>query len=248
MATEDNEQNPFIRPGFIIAAVVVALIVVLGIVVGVVNATRSEPDPGPSSSPPLADKSAAPTTDSSAAEGGASVCGLDGEVLSGSLSIAPKAEWEYQDVYAYPVSSEAGPAETASEGYRFCFQHSPEGALFAAANATVTSFSSELRTAWLQYALSEGQYRQELLMSADSDNNPDVRASIVGFRVLAYHGDTARIDVAFEGISGGEAVTGSVVYELIWVDGDWKLDASKPEPARIAQLPDTAGYISWGKE
>lgn len=63
--------------------------------------------------------------------------------------------------------------------------------------------------------------------------------------MLAYEGESARVDIAFKGTSQGTAVAGSLVAELVWENGDWKLDASNPNPARITELPDLAGYTSW---
>lgn len=244
MAEDDTQQNPFTRPGFIVGAVVVAALIVTAIVLTVLNLNRGSeaapPAPEPSSS---ATTSAAPSPEPS---GGASVCGLGGERLSGKVTTAPAAEWKFQDVYAFPTSTTYGPGKTAMEGYPYCFQRSPEGALFAAANVTIIGFGpADQRQAFLEYALADGSYRDTLL-SADGASAPsDVRAAIAGFRVLAYDGDSARVDIAFRGSSNGQSITGSAVYELVWADGDWKLDASMPEPARVAQLPDLSGYVSW---
>ena len=247
MAEDDTEQNPFTRPGFIVGAVVVAALIVAAIVLTVINLNRGNdaapPAPDPSSS---ATASAAPSPDVSEAAGGASVCGLEGVELTGTVTTAPAAEWRFQDVYAFPTSSTAGPADTAPEGYPYCFQHSPEGALFAAANVTIIGFGPvEQRQAFLEYALSEGPYRDALLTAQGAAAPSDLRASIAGFRMLAYDGDSARVDIAFRGSSNGQSVNGSAVLELVWADGDWKLDATNAEPARLAELPDLSGYVTW---
>lgn len=248
MTTEDNEQSPFTKPGFIIAAVVVFLILVLGVVIGFVNANRNDPEPAPSSSS-LTNTSAAPTTEPSAVAGGASVCGLGGEVLSGSLTTAPEANWEYMGTTAYPTSPKFGPAELSGKGYRYCFQHSPEGALFMAANAIVQG-SSDAATgrAWLDYALAEGPYRSQLLSDQGTTSSGDgTRLSIKGFRLLQYAGDTARVDVAVRGTVQGKTLIFSGVYDLVWQEGDWKISTDKAEPLNMAQIPDPSGYISWGE-
>ena len=246
MAEDETTQSPFTRPWFIIAAVLVAVVVVAGVILAIWTATRGDnPPPTDPSSAPTAAPSATPTADA----GGASICGLDGVDLTGTVTTAPDAEWEYQDVYAYPVSATAGPGETADEGYRYCFQHTPEGALFAAANMLVMSFGgAESRQQFLEYALSEGSYRDQLLSDVGTGGDGDVRAEIAGFRVLSYDGETARIDVAFRGSSQGQSVNGSTVFELVWEAGDWRLDANNAEPARLAQIPDLSGYVPWSQE
>lgn len=247
---DDTQQNPFTRPGFIIGAVVVAALIVTAIVLTVLNLNRDNdaapPAPDPSSS---ATSSAAPSPEPSGVAGGASVCGLAGEELSGTVTTAPAATWEYQDVNAYPTSPTYGPAATAPQGYRYCFQHSPEGAVFAAATMTIGLFGGvETRSALIEYALTNGAYREELLSEVGSSSSTDVRAAIAGFRLLSYDGDSARVDVAFRGTAQGQNVNGSVVLDLVWWQGDWKIDADNAEPFRLAQLPDVSGYITWRQE
>jgi len=247
MAEDENEQNPFRKPGFLAAAIVTVALVIAGVVLAIVAALGGDSDdetaatPAPTSS----SASAAPTAEPTADAEGASVCGLGGVELSGTVTVAPEAQWQYQDVYSYPSADGIGPAETASEGYRYCFQHSPEGALFAASNMVVQSFDGTGRTAWLDYVVSEGTYRDSLLASDQGDSDQDVRAAIAGFRVLAYEGNTSRVDVAYRATLNGEVVYGSLVADMVWADGDWKLNADVDNPARISQLPDLSGYTSW---
>lgn len=248
MATEENEQSPFTRPGFIAAAVVVALIVVLGIVIGIVNATRddSEAAPPPSSS---ATSSTALATESSAAVGGESVCGLDGEVLSGSVSSAPDAQWQFQGTTAYPTSATYGPGDTNEDGVRYCFQHSPEGALFAAANAAVQGSDPSIASSWIEYFLAEDvPGRVGLVSEVARGASPETRMNIAGFRILQYDGESARIDLAVRAVGSGNTAYASTVYDLVWENGDWKLSPeSTSNPLRIAEIPDPAGYIAWGE-
>lgn len=246
MATEDDEQNPFTRPGFIAATVVVALVVVLGIVIAIMNATRgNDPDPTPTSD---ATTSAAPTTNTTAAAGGASVCGLDGVQMSGTVSNAPAATWAYQGTTAYPTSTEFGPAATTGDGVRNCFQHSVTGALFMAANAVVQGSDPAVATPWVTAVLGEGPFREQLLadLGSATASGGASRMSIAGFRVLHYDGDTARIDLAIRATAETSTVTVSGVYELVWQAGDWKISAEVPEPLNVAAIPDLAGYVSWG--
>ena len=248
MAEDNTEQNPFTRPGFIIGAVVVAALIIVAIVLTVLNLNRGNNDAPPTNdgpAPTVTEPTAASPQPTGAADA-ASVCGLDGVELTGSVTVAPEAQWQYQDVYAYPVSPTAGPGETAAEGYRFCFQHTPEGALLAAANMSITSFDLAARDAWLDYVVSEGSYRESLLADTGSAGGPsDLRAAIAGFRVLEYAGESARVDIALRGSSSGQSVNMSIVVELAWSEGDWKLNGSVPEPARIAQIPDFSGYTTW---
>ena len=252
MAQDNNKQSPLTRPGFVAAAVGIALIVILGLVIVIVIMTMTQDSPGPA---PTTSASPAPTTapGSEPAQGGdaGSVCGLPGEVLEGRLTTAPDAEWEYQGTIAYPTSPEFGPGATAPEGFRYCFQHSPEGALFAAANAIATGTDQSLVPAWIEYFASKGANRGDLVPdegeSDSNSGNEGTRLRITGFRLLAYNENTARVDLAVHGSTPNGTVNLSMVYELVWEDGDWKLNTDSETPIDVAAIPDTSGYVIFGE-
>ncbi len=253
MANEESEQrSPYSRPGFLAAALVVAVVAVLGIVLAVSGALRSDPGAASTSStsPPASPQSSAPAPSPtpSTSEDGASVCGLPGEVLAGKLTSAPPAEWVFQGTTGYPTSTTAGPGETNAEGVRYCFQHSPEGAVFAAANAVAQGTDPGHAEPWLRYFLADGPNRDAVLaQGAGSGGNGGARVEIAGFRLLAYDGQTARVDMAVRGSAGnGQTVNLSMVYDLVWEAGDWKLVVTNPAaPINVAAIPNVSGYIAW---
>lgn len=244
MNTEDTEPNLFNNRRFIASSVVVALIVMLGVVIGVTNTVRDNPET--STSPPK-DATSQPTE-----SGEASICSLGGEVLTGSLWKAPRAAWDYQGTTAYPTSKTYGPAKTTPQGVRYCFQHSPAGALFAAASGVAQGTDSDAETvrSWVDYFIAEGTHRDALLAQSEgsSSGNEGIRIKIEGFRMLTYDGETARVDIGVSGSTEGRTVNMSAVYDLIWQDGDWKLNTSNAAtPVDMASVPDLVGYIPWGE-
>ncbi|MEX0153744.1 hypothetical protein [Microbacterium sp. LMI1-1-1.1] len=243
----DSTQNPFSRPGFIVGAVVVAALIVAAIFLTVLNLNRGNDAAPPQGTPSsISAASAAPTSSELAVAGGVSVCGLDGVELSGKVTTPPTAEWAYVRTVAYPTSTTYGPGATSSEGVPTCFQHSPTGALFAAATALAVPADPALANAWIDTALSSGTYRSQLLSQAVSGSETSgVRLQLVGFKVLSYDGKTASIDLAVRGSTQGQTVTASVVYQLIWEDGDWKINANVPNPFDFSSIPDTSGYVTW---
>lgn len=246
MAEDNEQQSPFTRPGFVAAAVIIALIVVLGLVIVIVNINRADPDPAPPSTPPT-QPTTAPTSDPSAVVGGESVCGLTGEVLEGRLTAAPPAEWTYRGTVAAPTSTEFGPGATHDPGFAYCFQHSPEGALFAASNALATATDEALTTDWIDYFLAPGPYRDQLLQEGGgSSSSSPARLRLAGFRLLQYDGVSARVDLAVKASANNSDLTLSMIYNLVWSDGDWKLSAQSESPLDVATIPDTAGYIAFG--
>lgn len=248
MAKDDDEQSPWQRPGFIAAAVLVVVVFLLGVGLTIFNLTRSDDQAGTEQTP-----SASGGVESSAAtdatSGANSVCGLPGYQSTGRLVVAPEATWEYQGTVAYPTSKTYGPQKTSGDSVRYCFQHTAAGALFMAANGLVqaTTADTAIVKAWAEYALSDGPYRATLMEGLNSERTAasDLRMAIAGYRLLAFDGSTARVDLGVTATSQGQTVTGSMVYELIWEDGDWKLNANVAEPFNYSTLPDLAGYISW---
>lgn len=249
-STTREGRSPLTTPWFIVGAVVFGLIVLAGIIVGVVGANEPDAEPDAGATPTAPASSPSPSEQVTDAD--ASVCGLPGVEMSGRVTTAPEvSSWDYQDVFAYPVSATAGPGEVDDTGFRYCYQHTPTGAVFAAANAAITGFTTDhaLMEGWREYTYSDGEYRAEILASDNGVEanlqNTDVRASIAGFKLLAYDGTSARVDIAITGTSGANTVTGSDVFELVWSEGDWKLNAELPDPVRLTQIPSTAGYVSW---
>jgi len=247
MSTDDTEQSPFTRPAFVWAAIVVGLVLVLGAVLAVHAMTTGKTTASPptaSGRPTAATSTPSPSTSSSEA----SVCGLSGTVMAGTLSKAPAATWAYEGTTAYPTSDTYGPGKTDANGVRYCFQHTPAGAVFAAANAVVQGSDAATAKPWLDYFAAAGPYRDTLLNSGGSGAAASgVRLTIEGFRLLSYDGTTARVDVAFRGSGSGSTVFGSGIYPLRWEGGDWKLaPTSASDLNMVAQIPDLAGYVSWG--
>ncbi|MBI9114691.1 hypothetical protein [Sanguibacter suaedae] len=249
MADEMTEKNPHYRPSFVVAAVTVIALIVAGVVVVANMATRGADTAEPATTTTTSDR-AAPTVNPSAGTDvaeDASVCGLDGEELEGTLTAAPDAEWHYQGTTAYPTSEEFGPADSAENGIRTCFQRSPSGALFMSANAITQGSDAATSMEWADYVLAEGKYRDQLTAEMGPAEGSEGRTKLVGFRVLKYDGDSARIDLAITTSSGGRAIFASGVYELVWQDGDWKLSTDVEEPLNVAQIPDMSGYVPWGE-
>lgn len=244
MTESESEGSLWGRPGFIASAVLVMLVVVVGVVLTIMSLNSKEPAPVPTSTPAPTEIPSAPIQPDEEA----SICGLSGVQSSGTVSIGPEAEWAYLDTMAYPSSEDFGPGDTSVDGVRFCFQRSPEGALFAAANAVVQGNDPTIGPSWIEYFLSsDTPGRQGLVDDVGSSGSSSGRTAIAGFRVLSYNAESASIEMVIRSIGSGNTVYGSAIYRLVWESGDWKLlPRDMQNPLEIAQLPDLAGYVSWG--
>ncbi len=260
------------RPGVLIVGLVIGLIIGVVVALAVVKATQggNDSDAAAASASGAAEaetgsKPGAEGSTGTASEGSTeekeeapeevseadkSVCGLKGAVLEKArLTSPPKAEnWDYDGTIAYPVSKEYGPGATAPEGHLYCFQHSPEGALFAASYAAARGSASGGR-AWADNLLSKDTPSRDQHMSK-ADEKPDTsnsRFAVNGFRLLSYDGQTANVEIAFTYTKGGSSTYGSAVYHYVWEDGDWKiLPKSIENPFEVTALPEISGYIPWG--
>lgn len=207
----------------------------------------------PASQTPSSTPSQAPSSSTAPADNAASICGLAGVVESGSVDTAPDADWESLGAYSYPSSSVYGPGAQASEGYYYCFQHSPTGAVFAAANAFIQSAAygtnDDLTKTWSAYFLAPGPYHDTLVSQAGTQNNPyaGIKDSIAGFRLTSYDGSTATVGLAAQGTYYGFPFTVGVELTLKWSDGDWKLSTDTSTASITGNLiSGTSGYIPWG--
>ena len=82
-------------------------------------------------------------------------------------------------------------------------------------------------------------------MNEPSGTATGVRLQVVGFKLLAYAGTTARVDIAVEASGSGQTVTASYVYELTWQEGDWKLNSDAPNPFNFSTVSSSASYVPW---
>ena len=238
--------SPISTPVKVLAAVVV-LVLLLGVVLLVVNFFRGGDDVPQGVAPSAVATEDSAGQDSAASAAGAPVCPENEGSQDRVVAEAPEATWRYQDLTAYPVSPEFGPAVTDDVG-RFCFQHSPTGALFMAANALAagSAVSGDNGQAWFARTVAAGPYRDQLLNQGTPGYGlENGRISTAGFKVLDYTGGTATIDIALDATIDNQQVYGSGIYLLTWEDGDWKFRSDVEQPMNVSVLPDLAGYIPW---
>jgi hypothetical protein len=232
--------SPFRRRGFIAAASVVGLIVLAAMIVMVTSLIRGgdEPAPAPTST-------ATPTA--SAARGAAdeSVCGLDGIEEVNTLDSAPDNEWELVGTVAAPIDEDAGPGVVEENGFRSCYSHTAEGALFAAVG--YLAVSSDIRNIdRISELLAAGPVRDELEQSPQQpESASDARLQVAGYRINAYSAEEATVDVVYQVTSEGGALV-SLPTVLRWEEGDWKIVITESGPPFApSQLENLGGYTPW---
>lgn len=244
MDNKTPSDNPWLRPAFLASSCVVVLIIALTIYVGISNAGN---DSRPATRQPAHTPTPPPAVRTTGAET-ASICGLPESGNAGTIEAADlrSATWRYSTATAYPASSVYGPGATSPRGFRYCFQHSVGGALFAAANSLAfdNSNAAEAR-AWSEYMLADGPYRQSQLDGNYVASDPTTRLEIIGYRVMSYAPREAWIDIAVQMSTPDGTMIVSCVSDLVWQRGDWRFSTARPESTSVARISDTTDYTSW---
>ncbi|MBD8535647.1 hypothetical protein [Plantibacter sp. CFBP 13570] len=221
---------------FALSIGVVGVIAVTGLAVGGVQLMR-----GTGVAPPASGQGAAPGQAVVPVGDG---CSNQPAVTEGTVSAAPETTWAYLGRVAVPTSPQAGPFETADDGFPSCFAHTPEGALLYAANMVAVSSDRPVASANAEQMYAESPRKAEVVKTEQENSTPNTAAalSLAGFRVLHYDGDMAAIDTAWR---VGPTLLSSVYFEVRWENGDWRIVPPAADGSSIVQLPNLGGYIPW---
>lgn len=266
----DPDTSSFLRPKFIISAVLMLSVIGSGIVIASSDddtpVTRTMPRAGASSPEPVSTRRgpgpAVPADDpsgSSSAPSGSGVPSSNGTcpaTTPGTTipAAAPNGvSWQLYHTVALPFSAIDGPRLMDGLKAR-CYSRSPVGALLAGMQITtryVISF------AWWDVAegqiaagagrdlyITQRRAAEELSGPAGPPKPGDMR-QFSGFRFVSYTPDVAVIQLLRRSV-GGDLV--GTVHTLVWVDGDWKLQLQPDgSDASITQDVDSlSGFVSWG--
>ena len=238
--TSTEPRSPFTRRGFIAAAIVVGIIVLAAIIILVTMLTRGATDtPTPTTSP-----SASTAPSDNAAD--KSVCGLPGFEKVSSLTAAPDNKWELVGTVAAPNDPKGAGPGVIKDGFRSCYSHTAEGALYA--SVTYIALASDSRNIpKLPDLIAPGKGKDAAIAAATGSPSPSsTRLQVAGFKVNSYDGREAVIDVAWAVTSSGGALVSSPTV-LKWVNGDWEIvlsDDGQP-PFTSSPLENLGGYIPW---
>jgi hypothetical protein len=239
MSDQSEPQSPFRRRPFVLAVIVVALIALLAVIVLVSNLFGGKDETAPTASP-------LPSTTAAPVDSDPSACGLEGYETTASLTDAPDTTWTLVGTVAAPSDPKgAGPGVTDSSGFRSCYAHTAEGALFAAANFVALGTDATMYSK-MGDLVAPGPGRDALVSMAEGADSSasSYRAQVAGFAINAFDEKAATVDLAMN-YNDGQIV--SMPLKLVWSEGDWKIlvadDGSMPiAPAPLQGL---GGYTPW---
>ncbi|MBG6191710.1 hypothetical protein IWX64_002677 [Arthrobacter sp. CAN_A212] len=242
VSPDENHQNPFTRPGFILSAALVLVLIAAVIVIAFLPRGGDEPD-AETTEPATSETTSAPAATADGAE--ESVCGLPASDDT-ALGAAPESDWELVGTMAVPVAPEtAGPGVVDDSGLRTCFAQTPTGALYAASNIWATGFFGDPANLY-EKLTADGPIKDQALEAIA--NGEEVGAQdapgmqIKGFILRSYTDQEAVVDIGVETQTGA---VGSLPTPLVWEEGDWKIDLPSTGDTGFRQLDDLSDYISW---
>ena len=240
MSDQSEQQNPFRRRPFVLSMVVVAVIALLAVIVLVSNLLGGKDEAAPTASP-------LPPTTAVPVDSEPSVCGLKGYETTAALTNAPDTTWTLVGTTAAPTDPKgSGPGVTDASGFRSCYAHTAEGALYAAVNFLALGTDSTMYEE-LTSLVAPGPGRDALkasLAAGTDSGTPTTRAQIAGFALNAYDEKSATVDLAVN-YSDGQMV--SLPIKLTWSEGDWKVvvAADGSMPIAASALESLGGYTPW---
>lgn len=145
---------------------------------------------------------------------------------------------------SYPVSASVGPTKE-DHGVPICYSHSQMGAVMSFAAAAKVAFEPE-------GTFPEDAVNRMTVNSKDGDNSngvsgdtkPTYDMKIVGYKVLQYSPEKARIKLLYKFTvhETGAVKSGESDQVVRWVDGDWKWDDSYDSQIKPATTSDFTSF------
>ncbi|HEY3562441.1 MAG TPA: hypothetical protein VGL05_33475 [Kribbella sp.] len=138
---------------------------------------------------------------------------------------APTAvTWQFEGTMLIPLQLAGGPAATKASGVKYCFAHSPTGAVLAAMVLLGQVQNRSITLDVLRDRVVPGpgqvkaiaQAKAELQTPADSTN-----VQFVGFKVVSYPKDGSEAIIQIASQLGDQGV-GALLVTMQWSKGDWR--------------------------
>lgn len=240
--SDNQASKPPVSRTLVLSIVVVAIVLVC-VLVFIIGAVARNAGGGHAT--PAATHTSSSTGNSGETSADKSICGLPGFTATGTLKSAPPTKWVLVGTVAAPTErTTVGPGVVKSNGFRSCYEHTPTGALFAAANLLALDSDQSLLKEVAENLIVPGPGRTALIAQSSSPSAATARYQLAGFAIDSYSRGGATVDLAIN-TSTGQLV--SFPIQLQWSAGDWKAKTTSTGgfPLQPASLSDLGGYIPW---
>lgn len=184
------------------------------------------------------------------------------ELSTDTSSVADEApevlDWVAAGYNVVPSSPEFGGCERRDSGLRVGFAQSEAGALVAAATYAMAldPSVSEEAAADVEVGMAEGPNRDRIEEKAQrirdgleegSDGSATASSTLVGYSQDYYSDEAASYQLIYSLPSGNgltQKISGQI--DVVWEDGDWKLDPASGTEMITADQYQGQPYVEWG--
>ncbi|WP_104182192.1 hypothetical protein [Arthrobacter sp. B0490] len=266
MSTQDTTQEPKARPKWFGAAAMLLALVLVGLLAWGLRVFLFPSNDAPAADSTTATTQTAPSSASTSATAGPVVdadaawdcqADLDSDDLSVADSAPAVEEWVVGGYNVIPFS-EFGGCEKLPSTLRVGYAPTQAGSLVAAATYAVAldPSASEQAASDLEVAVAEGPNRVLLGERAQrirdgleqsEDTSVIARLTLLGYIQNSYSDDAAsyRLIYSAPDASGLEQTLIAQV-DLVWEDGDWKLDPASGNDFNTWARYQGQQYVQWG--
>lgn len=268
MSTQDTTQEPKARPKWFGAAAMLLTLVLVGLLAWGTRAFLFPSNDEPAADPTAAATQTAPSSASASASATAApvedadtTWDCQADLNNDDASVADSAptveEWVAGGYNVIPFS-EFGGCQKQPSGLRVGYAHTETGSLMAAATYSVAldpSVSDEAAQD-LEVAVAEGSNRVLLGERAQrirdgleqsDDTSAITRLTLLGYIQNSYTDDAASYRLVYSAPDAtGLEQTLMAQVDLVWQDGDWKLDPASGTELVTGSRYQGQPYVQWG--
>ena len=262
MDRNDNDTNQG-RPRWV-GPVVIALVLLLVAVAGWTIRNLTAPDETQAPTAPAASTAPTPVAAEAAIPqlGEDFAWGCQTQLNQDAVSVAEEApeveEWVAAGYNVVPSSPEFGGCQKQDSGLRVGYAHSEAGALMAAATYAVAldPSVSEEAAADVEVAMAEGPNRDQLDEKAQrirdgveegSDGSTTASSTLIGYSQNHYTDEAASYQLIYSFPSDNGLTQKAIAQaDVVWEDGDWKLDPASGTKMMTADQYQGQPYVEWG--
>ncbi|GGG69303.1 hypothetical protein GCM10011374_37130 [Kocuria dechangensis] len=183
---------------------------------------------------------------------------LNTDAVSVADEAPPVQEWVAAGYTVVPSSGEFGGCERRDSGLRVGFAHSEAGALMAAATYAMSldpSLSQDAATD-VEVAIAAGPDRERLEEKAQrirdgveegSDGSTTASSTLIGYSQNHYTEEAASYQLVYTfPAENGLTQKAIAQADLVWEDGDWKLDPASGTKMMTVDQYQGQPYVQWG--
>ncbi len=259
-ARRDRETTGGPSPAWIGSAVLLGLVAIGLVIVLIHAATSSKPGTPTAASPPgapagsTAQAGGAPpggsppaTAPGSGQAGRPAGCSTTGTDQTIPTSPPAGVTWSLTGGFAVPSSAADGPTLHGPGGVRYCYSHTPLGAVLAASNlGQGTGSPQEIQDASLKLSVVPNQYSAQVAATPAPPRDNRGSGQFAGFRIISYSPDQTSIALAAS-IPGQTDSYPLLTVAMQWYQGDWRA-VPQPGPTVVvtgSSASSLAGFVPW---